>query len=671
MSSTTSQWIFELIDKVTAPMKNVDASTKSVNKTIRNVVGSLDDMDDATKATANAAIQSFNNLTNEVKKEEKAVEKLKDRLKDLGESIDPLLKSQIDFETEEAQTKIRRYKEQLIEVQHELKEVENAPNPEKVKANWGAAVVVANQTVELMNKAIDGLRFTTEINDLRTNIERFSGESGDQLDELTAKAYKLGAVFKENPDEIAKAANAMTKQIGGSYEDNFALIEAGFEKGANINGDFIDQLKEYPTFINQVGLSQSQAIALMAKAGEDGIFSDKAIDSIKEADLSLREMGKPQVEALKGIGLAVEDLAGKTTFEAVQMISKAMDGATVSAKQLALTDIFKGAGEDAGLGWIEGLGDIDLDINNIPSVVSAGSSIRGWLADVRSSFTETFGGIAGSVVELAPVATAIGSMIPIISSLTKATWAQSIGTKAVTAAQWLWNAALTANPIGLIIVGVAALVAGIVWLVTSIEGWGVAWDHTWSGAKLLFEAFVLGAKANFNTLVSGLMIGINVIKKGWYEFKEAMGIGDSSENQRMLDEINSDTEARKNSITEGYKEAAAKGIEAQKEFVKAAGSLKWKEKEVEGTTALSTTGSIGNNAPKLDGSQDPGNDKAGGTSGGLKGAGKGAIKQISMTLNITNNFKIANNWRDEVDKIADTVTGKINDRMRDAIITLD
>jgi hypothetical protein len=35
----------------------------------------------------------------------------------------------------------------------------------------------------------------------------------------------------------------------------------------------------------------------------------------------------------------------------------------------------------------------------------------------------------------------------------------AIATKAITAAQWLWNIALTANPIGLIIVGIAAMIA--------------------------------------------------------------------------------------------------------------------------------------------------------------------------------------------------------------------
>ncbi|WP_438710862.1 phage tail tape measure protein [Aquimarina muelleri] len=667
MGSSKTSWVFELIDKVTAPMRSVDASTKNVNKTLKNVTRALDDMDDATKATAQRAIKSFNDLTEEVKKEEKQIDSLKSRLKSLGTVIDPLLKAEIDFDIKTAETKIRRYKEQLVEVQHELEEVEKAPNAEKMKANWGAAVVVANQAVELINKGIDGLRFTTEINDLSTTIERFSGTSGKQLDSLTARAYKLGAVFKQNPEEIAKAANAMTKQIGGSYEDNFALIEAGFKKGANINGDFIDQLKEYPTFINQVGLSQSQAIALMAKAGKDGIFSDKAIDSIKEADLSLREMGKPQVEALKGIGLEVKDLAGKTTFEAVQMISKAMDGATTNAKQLVLADIFKGAGEDAGLAWIEGLGTVDLDINNIPSVESAGSSIRGWLADVKSSFTNTFGGIASSVVELAPVATGIASMIPIITSLTKVTWLQNAGTKVATASQWLFNTALTANPIGLVIAGIAALVAGIVWLATSVTGWGEAWDHTWKGAKLLFSAFVEGAKAHFNTLVNGLMLGINMIKLGWYKFKQAMGIGDSAENQKMLDQINADTEARKNSIVDGYKKVAELGVKAKDEFLKAGGSLKMKEEE--NTSSLVPEGGTANFTRRLDGSQDPAS-KTGSGGSGLSGKGSNAGKRITMNLEIKNYFNIANNWRDEVDKISDAVTGKINDKLRDAVISL-
>jgi hypothetical protein len=53
--------------------------------------------------------------------------------------------------------------------------------------------------------------------------------------------------------------------------------------------------------------------------------------------------------------------------------------------------------------------------------------------------------------------------------------------KAATAAQWLWNAALTANPIGLVVVAIAALVAGIIiaykkvgWFRAGIQAMGKA-----------------------------------------------------------------------------------------------------------------------------------------------------------------------------------------------------
>ncbi|GAA3581038.1 hypothetical protein GCM10022198_00160 [Klugiella xanthotipulae] len=49
--------------------------------------------------------------------------------------------------------------------------------------------------------------------------------------------------------------------------------------------------------------------------------------------------------------------------------------------------------------------------------------------------------------------------------------------KLATAAQWLWNAALSANPIGIIIMAIAALVAGLVWFFTQTE----LGQEIWSG----------------------------------------------------------------------------------------------------------------------------------------------------------------------------------------------
>lgn len=46
--------------------------------------------------------------------------------------------------------------------------------------------------------------------------------------------------------------------------------------------------------------------------------------------------------------------------------------------------------------------------------------------------------------------------------------------KAITVAQWLWNAAMLANPIGLIIIGVAALIGLIALIINKWNSWGAA-----------------------------------------------------------------------------------------------------------------------------------------------------------------------------------------------------
>ncbi|ANZ52216.1 putative tail tape measure protein [Aeromonas phage Ahp2] len=51
---------------------------------------------------------------------------------------------------------------------------------------------------------------------------------------------------------------------------------------------------------------------------------------------------------------------------------------------------------------------------------------------------------------------------------------------AVTAAQWLWNAALTANPIGAVVMAVAALVAGGIWLYQNWDKLPELFDNLWA-----------------------------------------------------------------------------------------------------------------------------------------------------------------------------------------------
>lgn len=245
-------------------------------------------------------------------------------------------------------------------------------------------------------------------------------------------------------------------------------------------------------------------------------------------------------------------------------------------------------------------------------------------------------------------------------------------TSVATAAQWAWNAAMTANPIGLIIAGVAALVAALVWVSSKTEGWGNAWNHTVKGAKLLFSAFVLGAQANFSLLTNGFMIGISKIQASWYKFKNALGIGDKNANLKEIARLNDDVEKRKEAIKAGYKKADETSRAAAQEFKEAFNSVKWKKSADKESSVDIKKNPVAADAKGLnlkglnDTTKGMGKATAGGTT---TGSGDNAVgKSIVQNLTVNNHFGVDGSMN--IRKIADEVTGLIIDRLRDGVIQI-
>ena len=143
----------------------------------------------------------------------------------------------------------------------------------------------------------------------------------------------------------------------------------------------------------------------------------------------------------------------------------------------------------------------------------------------------------------------------------------------LTGAWWLWNnaigvfnALMLVNPVTWIVLGIMALILVIGMVTKYTSGWGESWKHTVNGAKYLWQTYTDYVKLNFTRLVNTLMIGIDKIKLGWYRFKDAVGMGDSGENQKMIAQISNDVEARKKAISDGYKKMLDSASKAKNEF---------------------------------------------------------------------------------------------------------
>lgn len=84
----------------------------------------------------------------------------------------------------------------------------------------------------------------------------------------------------------------------------------------------------------------------------------------------------------------------------------------------------------------------------------------------------------------------LGPLIGVIAGVAGSLWLLVTVVKAYTAVQWALNAALTANPIGLVIVAIVALIAGLVLLYKNSETFRKIVDATWRGIKTAVMATV-------------------------------------------------------------------------------------------------------------------------------------------------------------------------------------
>lgn len=210
-------------------------------------------------------------------------------------------------------------------------------------------------------------------NDARKAVAQLTRTSGGELDRITSKVLATASVFKKDYNEVLNAANTVSKNFGKTMTESLDLINEGFVRGADANGEFLNILREYPTLLKEVGLNATQTLEVLETQAQQGIYSDKGIDAIKEANLRLRELTPAAQDALDAIGFSSEEIqrqletGSKSTFEVIQDISERMSELPPQSQAVgqAIADIFGGPGEDAGLRFLTTLQDIDGELGEV------------------------------------------------------------------------------------------------------------------------------------------------------------------------------------------------------------------------------------------------------------------------------------------------------------------
>lgn len=225
---------------------------------------------------------------------------------------------------------------------------------------------------------------------------QFTDKSGDDLKAYRSEVQALADYYGKDFKEVLISANTVSKQFGITSEKALQIIKDGFIAGADANGEFLDSLKEYPAYFKEAGISADQFVAIIAETNKQGIFSDKGIDTIKEANIRLREMTDSTAAALEGIGLNSKKIQKElqsgsiTTFEVMQLVSEKLNELPESSAAVgtAIADIFGGPGEDAGLKYIRTLKDISTNLDEVKAKAGGLGEVEEDLINSQTELTK-------------------------------------------------------------------------------------------------------------------------------------------------------------------------------------------------------------------------------------------------------------------------------------------
>ena len=249
----------------------------------------------------------------------------------------------------------------------------------------GVAFTAFNVVSGYVNDLNASLNETKKVS---AQIQTFTKQTGEDLQNTVSQARAVAETYEQDVTEIVNAANAASKELGVSFNEAISSVELGLRKGANAQGEFLDSLREYSSQLGQAGFNIKEFTALAIDAAEKGVYSDKAIDAVKEFGLQTRE----QIKSVRDSFIAA--FGEKFTNElfnnlnkgaisgrdALALVTKQIKDTGVAGKELQglISTVFVGAGEDAGR-YVLGLDDV---LNRTDEILTATNSYQEGLKSV-------------------------------------------------------------------------------------------------------------------------------------------------------------------------------------------------------------------------------------------------------------------------------------------------
>lgn len=348
-----------------------------------------------------------------------------------------------------------------------------------------AELAKSNQTVNASTAAgrEENVKQAKAADELAQAYKRYNSalsENKIQVEELKVAARTLGEL-KKNEARLNLSAEGSYNKLAAQY--NIIKLNLNAMSKAEREGTVEGQ-----KLVKTANEIYQEMKRLQAETGKTALNVGNYSEAVQEATKNVGEMRK-ELMALRNTSFA-----GKTEEEIATInkrIGDLVDGmADLKAEQAALgtemSSLFVGnlkfvaAGVEGLVGTLSILGVESENLRNLESKMIQLIGVTQALAEIedvlqKRTLQTTAVRIQAAVVNAKDtvvkwantVATTAAARAEDAKSI--ATTRGSIATRAAAAVQWAWNAALAANPIGAVIVGVIALTAGIAALAKSMR----------------------------------------------------------------------------------------------------------------------------------------------------------------------------------------------------------
>lgn len=408
-----------------------------------------------------------------------------------------------------------------------------------------------NKAADYANSALVDMsdnanKMGTDMESIKNAYQGFAKQNYTMLDNL-----KLG--YGGTQEEMKRLLSDAEKLTGQRYDiSSFADITQAIhaiQTQMDITGT---TAKEASTTISGSWGSLKAAFEnTLVGLTTGGEMFNQSLDALVDSAKTFGQNVIPAITgALSGVGSLIESLAPVIVAELPSMVSDILPHLVSAAKSL-----FTGL-----ISQLPALGKAVLDA--IPSIFdgmtdvigeSSVGKLKGSFEGLKNTITDTFsnigpmlknfceGGIStfcdalSTAMDLASGAiSVIEALSPVIGAVAGAIitykgavmlWNAAETAKNVvmgisTAAQWALNVAMTANPIGIVIVAIGALVGAFIVLWNKSEGFRNFWINLWEKVKAIVTSAWEGIKAGFEKIKNGISAVKEKVSTMWNGVKE-------------------------------------------------------------------------------------------------------------------------------------------------------